>query len=137
MLEYVLIGLATIAIADGNYEESEHAVLVAIASGFGFISHDLEHILTLVVIRSAFRQKGQDERTKLSTEEEHHLAVLGLQFGATLSEIKTAFRKLARQHHPDHLQACGVPLGEIKRREDLLKTINSSYDWLIKRQSAA
>lgn len=132
-----MIGLATIAIADGNYKESEHALLVAIGSGFGFNSHDLEHILTLVGIRPAFRQKKQDKHIDSSVDEEYHLAVLGLKFGATLPEIKTAFRRLARQHHPDHLQACGVPLGEIKRREDLLKTINSSYDWLIRRQNAA
>lgn len=136
LLEYVLIGLATMAVADGKYEASEHAVLVAVASGFGFNSADLEHILALVGIRPVFGQKGQDDYTKSSAEEEHHLAVLGLELGVMLSEIRTAYRKLARQHHPDHLQACGVPLDKIKYSEEILKTINNSYGWLMKRRNA-
>ena len=63
--------------------------------------------------------------------------MLGLGLGADLAAIRAAYRRLARQHHPDHLRACGVPLDKIKASEDILKTINNSYEWLMKRRSAA
>lgn len=80
LLEYVLIGLAKMAVAGGLYEAREHAVLVAVASGFGFSSADLEHKLALIGIRPVFGQTGQDHYTRSSSEEEYHLAVLGLVF---------------------------------------------------------
>ncbi len=87
----------------------------------------IEHILILVGIRPTFGHRGQDHYTNSSSEEEYHLAVLGLVLGAKLPEIRAAYRRLAMQHHPDHLQACGVPLDKIMHSEEILKTIDNSY----------
>ncbi len=137
LLEYILIGLATVAIADGHYHAREHAVLAAVATAFGFTQTELEHILALVGVRPPFSDGARPGRPGSASEEAYHLSVLGLSVGAARTEITAAYRKLAKQHHPDHLHACGVPTEQIRHSEEILKTINASYDWLIKRPVAA
>jgi DnaJ-domain-containing protein 1 len=134
LLRFVLLGLARVAIADGHYHLREHAILTAVAKGFGFTSDDLEHILALIGVTPNFSE--QSERKEPNVEE-FYLRILGLKVGATAKEIRIAYRTLARRHHPDHLFANGVPLEEVKRSEEILKTINNAYDWLIKHQQVA
>jgi curved DNA-binding protein CbpA len=52
---------------------------------------------------------------------------LGLKATATFDEIKIAYRRLARQHHPDALRAKGVPIDEMRQSEEVLKKINEAY----------
>jgi DnaJ like chaperone protein len=56
------------------------------------------------------------------------LAVLGLAAGATPAEIKQAWRKLSKEHHPDRV----THLGEEVRRvaEERMRRINAAYDTL-------
>ena len=48
--------------------------------------------------------------------------VLGVSQGAETSEIKTAFRRLARQYHPDVSEEAGA--------EDKFKEVNEAYEVL-------
>lgn len=52
-------------------------------------------------INRGFRQANPFSSTSLSPEREA-LATLGLETGATDAQIKSAYRKLAKQNHPDH-----------------------------------
>lgn len=62
LLEYILIGLAKIAAADGSYDVNEHEVLLATAAGFGLSTDDLDHILTFIGIRPQFGQKKSAQK---------------------------------------------------------------------------
>ncbi len=53
--------------------------------------------------------------------------ILGLKQGATKSEIKSAYHKIAKKHHPDKT-------GGDKKGEELLKAANSAYE-LLRRKS--
>jgi DnaJ like chaperone protein len=44
------------------------------------------------------------------------------------SEIKVAYRKLVREHHPDRLIAKGVPKEFIDVANEKLATINAAWD---------
>ena len=59
----------------------------------------------------------------MATAFKDYYATLGIQKGASPKEIKTAFRKLARKHHPD------VNPGD-KRSEALFKEIGEAYSVL-------
>jgi curved DNA-binding protein len=50
-----------------------------------------------------------------------YYAVLGVAPGATLQEIKRAYRRLARLHHPDLNK---------EARDDLIKRLNEAYEVL-------
>jgi DnaJ like chaperone protein len=59
-------------------------------------------------------------------------AVLGLQPGAPDADIRTAYRRLARDHHPDRHMAEGTPPEFIKVAEARMATINAAYAALMK-----
>jgi DnaJ like chaperone protein len=69
---------------------------------------------------------GPTRRNGQGTEEA--LAVLGLKPGAAPTEIKAAWRKLSKEHHPDRV----THLGEEVRRvaEERMRRINAAYDTL-------
>lgn len=55
-----------------------------------------------------------------------HYKILGLEKGASISEIKTAYRKLVRQWHPDRFG----DKEKKKEAETMMKKINTAYDIL-------
>ena len=75
-------------------------------------------------VRSAFRTR--EEGTPVSTKDyldKDYYKALGVPKDATADEIKKAYRKLARQYHPD------ANKGE-KKSEDKFKEISEAYDVL-------
>ncbi len=60
--------------------------------------------------------------------------ILGLGPGTPDEEIKAAWRRLARQHHPDALRARGVPDEFARLAERKLAAINEAYDRLRKQR---
>jgi chaperone protein DnaJ len=63
------------------------------------------------------------EGTRMAIDYKDYYKILGLSKGASEKEIKAAYRKLARQHHPD------VNPGD-KGAEDKFKDIGEAYDVL-------
>lgn len=54
--------------------------------------------------------------------------VLGLQPGATLSEVIAAHRNLAKQYHPDQMH--GADEDEQRRAAQTMSTVNAAYQEL-------
>jgi DnaJ like chaperone protein len=61
---------------------------------------------------------------------EQHYAVLGLQKGADMEEIKKAYRKLSMQYHPDKVRHLGEEFRIVA--EEKMKEINQAYDFFKK-----
>jgi DnaJ like chaperone protein len=57
----------------------------------------------------------------------HHYAVLGLESGADLAEVKKAYRKLAAEYHPDKVVSKGLPEDFTRFAEQKFKEINEAY----------
>ncbi|MBH98645.1 MAG: co-chaperone DjlA [Rhodospirillaceae bacterium] len=64
---------------------------------------------------------------------EHAYKVLGLDLDATDKDVKTAYRRLMNQHHPDKLVARGMPESMIIVSKDKTHKIRAAYE-LIKSQ---
>ena len=47
---------------------------------------------------------------------------------ATLEELKSAYRRVAKRYHPDLLRANGVPEGMIAKATELMAQINAAWD---------
>ena len=112
VLEDLLAGLFHIAKADGTVRASELEYLRGVARIFGLDAHAFERIRTLHV-----EPKGADP-----------FDILGVSRGATDAEIKSAYRALIRENHPDTLIAKGLPQEFVDIANEKMAAINAAYD---------
>jgi DnaJ like chaperone protein len=111
-LEDVLDCLFYIAVADGIEHPRERAMLEQAAEAFG-------------VSKIAFRRL---KAVHFGLDAEDPYAVLGIEPGIAASELKSIYRALVREHHPDALLARGVPPSLIKIAEARMAAINTAYE---------
>ena len=112
VLEELLDGLFHIARADGKVTQDELDYLRRVAEIFGFNAAAFERI------RAA--QLGADKADPYE--------IVGVTRQMSDPEIKSAYRKLVRENHPDRLIAKGVPKEFIALANEKLATINAAYD---------
>ncbi len=116
VLEDLLDALFHIAKADGVVHPGELAYLQGVAGIFGFDDRGFERI-TAGHVASGDRDP---------------YVVLGLSRSASDADIRTTYRKLIREYHPDTLIAQGLPQEFIDLANDKLATINDAYDQIEK-----
>lgn len=103
----VLEALHRIALADGALHPSEKIFLDRVATIFGLTGRNF---------------------SAPSVDRADPYAVLGVARGAPMSEIKAAWRRLTREHHPDTLMAKGMPSDYIDLATKKMAAINAAYD---------
>ena len=112
VLEELLDGLFHIARADGHVTEPELEFLEQVAACFGFNEAEWARIRA--------SNMGPDSRDPYQ--------VLGVAHAADEDEIKSAYRRLVRENHPDRLVAQGMPQEFIEIANEKLATINDAYE---------
>jgi len=115
-------------VAAGSIRETQRNLLSEVAKGLGIGKIELAQIEVLV--RSQFN-RASGRSGGVSLEEAYQ--VLGVPSGATDKEIKTAYRRLMNQHHPDKLVARGLPKSMTEVAEKKTQEIRAAYEH-IKRQ---
>lgn len=113
VLEELLGGLYHIAKADGEVDVAEIEFLWNVAQIFGFDQHDFDRITA--------SHAGAGAAT-------NPYDVLGMPQGATDKELKSAYRKLIHENHPDKLMAEGLPQEFIDLANEKMAAINAAYD---------
>lgn len=111
VLEDILDGLFHIAKADGVLHEKEQAFLARVAEIFLVDEPHFEQILARHVYDS----------------HRDPYAVLGLNPGTSLDEIKRRYRHLVRESHPDRLIARGVPEEFLAIANDRMAALNEAF----------
>ena len=109
-LLHFLFGIAK---ADGHVADSEINVIALIASYLGVNARDFESI-------KAMFYKSSDNAYK----------ILEIDSNATLSEIKTAYRKMAKKYHPDKVMHLGKE--HQKGAEEKFRKVQEAYEQLQK-----
>ena len=107
--------LFRIAMADGKFHPAEERFIKNVSDIFELSSYEYEQIKALFV-KSAGRA----------------YQILGVSEQASDSEIKSAYKKLVTEYHPDKLMAKGVPEDFIKIANDKMSEINNAYDEICK-----
>ena len=119
MLEDLLGALFQIARADGPLTRGEVRFLQRVQTGFGLEAREWERARD----GQARPGSGQD-----SAQGVDYYAVLGLPANATDEQVRTAWRKLMRENHPDALASRGVPKEFIDRATGKVAEINNAWD---------
>ncbi|MCC3861384.1 DnaJ domain-containing protein [Emcibacteraceae bacterium Y4] len=68
----------------------------------------------------------------MGPDESDPYTVLGVSHDASDKEIKSAYRKQIKEHHPDLLMAQGVPEELIDVANEKMTAINDAYDKICK-----
>lgn len=124
VLEELLDSLLLIAEADDDLHPEEVAYLQAVSRIFGFDGADFERLM-------AGRRIAQGDPFC-----DPYLA-LGVTCGAEETVVKEAYRRLAREHHPDRLIAQGMPPEFIAVATEKMAAINAAYDRIMKQGAIA
>ena len=119
--------------ADGALHASEYQLLLRIARGLGFSAFELEQLEALL-----HGQMGDSHRQAYSHRSDlaDAYAILGVSPQASSIEIKSAYRRLMNQNHPDKLAAKGLPESMRDLAERKTRDITSAYQ-LITRTRAS
>lgn len=112
VLEELLSCLAYIAHADGRMHPSEERFL-----------REVSGIFTLD--QAAFERATSIRR---AADETDPYRIIGVTRTATEDEVKSTYRKLVRENHPDRLMAQGVPEEFVEVANRKLAAINAAYD---------
>jgi DnaJ like chaperone protein len=112
VLEDLLASLFFIARADADIKPAEIAFLRRVGDLFGLDAGAFERVRAMFVRPEAADPYG----------------VLGLSRRASDEEVKTTYRRLIREHHPDTLIAKGLPKNFIEVANQKMAAINAAYD---------
>ena len=115
VLEDLFDALLAIAAVEG-FKPAELAYLERVAERFGFTPEQAQRLF---------------ERCQLCPVKDAW-AILGVARGATADEIRAAYRRLAREHHPDRHLAQGVPSEFVRVAEARMAAINAAYATLMR-----
>ncbi len=118
VLEELIAALFIIAKADGTIHPNELAFVERVAAIFGFSPHQFERLKTIHLGGG-----GGDADP---------YEILGLDKSASDKEVKSTYRKLTLENHPDTLMAQGVPQEFIDLATEKMATINAAYDQIAK-----
>lgn len=121
LLEDVLDGLFEIALADGIYSPEEETFLATVAALFGIPPSVFACI----------------EARHLSGGRRDPWQVLGVPRGADIATVRSRWRDLVRQHHPDLVLARGLPPESIALANTRIATINAAWEEISARPRVA
>lgn len=105
-------GLFHIAIADGRYHPAEDAFLRQVSEIFGMSERQFRSV------RVRFVPDAVPDPW----------AVLGVEPGTPVDEVRKVWRQLVRDSHPDRMIARGVPIEAIRMAEARMAAINSAWE---------
>jgi DnaJ like chaperone protein len=118
--------------ADGALHAEEARVLRHICARLGFSAHEFAHLEAMVRAAREFAGAGAQGARPGAVPTRDRLAeaykVLDVKPDASDAGIKTAYRRLMNQHHPDKLVAKGLPEEMISLATEKTREIKAAYE---------
>ncbi len=117
-----------VAFAQGDVTGGERAVLNRIGAALGLSQWDVSQLEAQARLRFGFA--GGNGRAGPARAEPMGDAyrALGVQASASDQEIKTAYRRLMKENHPDKLVARGLPEAMMERARERTREVNRAYE---------
>lgn len=112
---------------------AERALLLVMTDALGVGRMDLARLEAILRARTSFRQQRPVAAPGQTLEGAYR--ALGLEADATNVEVKTAYRRLMNQHHPDKQAARGLPESMLEAAEERTHEIRAAYEMIRERRS--
>jgi len=121
-----------IALSQGSMSAEERSVLWRIADILGVGRVALAQLEAVLRAQRSFGQgfAGQPRAADLTAAYQ----ALGIDSTATDKEVKTAYRRLMNQHHPDKLVAKGLPDSMMEVAKERTREIRAAYEVIKERR---
>ncbi len=114
-------------LAGDSMNPDGRSVLWDVAQALRISRVELAQIEALVRLHRA-RSDSRGSARSMRTDLGEAYRVLGVAPEASEKEVKTAYRRLMNQHHPDKLKARGMPESMIPVAEEKTREIRAAYD---------
>lgn len=123
----VLMGFA---LSKGSISAVERELLWRMAGGLGVSRVAMAQFEAALRAQYTFRQGGRAGQPGFTAADELKQAytALGVDSKASDKEVKTAYRRLMNQHHPDKLVAKGLPESMKEAAEERTREIRKAYE---------
>ena len=122
--------------ADGELHPTEQALLMRVARQLGLAERDLAQLEAL--LRAATRTTStRDYAPPPEAQLVDAYVVLGLTPAASEGDVRSGYRKLIRENHPDRLASKGLPESMRAVAEERAREINAAYDLIKKARQFA
>jgi len=114
-------------LSKGSIHSAERDSLWRIASGLGFSRIELAQLEAILRAQQSFGgAHGAAQAPERDIDQAYK--ALGIESGASDKEVKTAYRRLINQHHPDKLMAKGLPDSMLEVSKEKTREILAAYD---------
>ena len=113
------------AIGAGDLERAKRRLLWRVASALGMGRVELAQIEALIRAQR-LRSRGRQDPAAPALDAAYR--VLGVTETASDREVKTAYRRLMNQHHPDKLVSRGLPESMVTLAEQKTQEIRAAYE---------
>lgn len=113
-----------VGFADGDLDDAERQILLKVCTALGLSEADFARLENMVRAEIHASKPG---RTGGMSQDDAY-AILSVEPSATDAEIKKAYRRLMSQHHPDKLEAKGLPKEMMKIAEEKTHEIRTAYE---------
>lgn len=140
------------AVQDGVLDQNEQRVLYTIAEAMGISQYQFEQMISMAMAAQRFRsgdffrqyQQQQSQgsyRSQGGYQQAKHsnapsiddaYKVLGVSASDDQMTVKRAYRKLMNEHHPDKLEAKGLPPEMMELAKEKAQQIQAAYDLICK-----
>lgn len=123
--------LISLAMADGHLHPAELELLQRVATLLGYSAAEFQRLVQMVEAQSHFHGSGATAPASTDHIADAYVA-LGVNSSVSDRELKTAYRRLMSENHPDKLIAQGVPEQMIKLATERSQDIQAAYELLKK-----
>ena len=117
-----------LALAKGHISPPEHELLWRVARRLGVGRVELAHLEAVLRARRFFGDGASRARGSGDDGMVQAYRVLGVAAQATDQEVKTAYRRLINQHHPDKQVARGLPDSMMEIAKERTREIRAAYE---------
>ena len=123
--------LLILALADNDIHAEERLVLNSVAQTLGISKFRLDQLIQMMIAHSQFHHSSgfqPGDRENINEKLSNAYKILGVSENDSEKTIKTSYRKLISENHPDKLIGQGMPEDLINMATDKTQKIQSAFE---------